>query len=171
MSMEYWVHLNEISDDIIPDMISELNKFEMTCEIYPGFSFSKHSGFLPFKFRLSNPKLDILKNKDLVSGFELYVEDFEPEDADWFSPEDLARLSEFKKTVSIRFAASDSFQLRFADLTSAVIAKLTGGPRSFDEDVDYDTSTIADKSWEDLKHWENSIADDDWRYYEFQGWH
>jgi hypothetical protein len=83
-------------------MISELNKFEMTCEIYPGFSFSKHSGFLPFKFRLSNPKLDILKNKDLVSGFELYVEDFEPEDADWFSPEDLARLSEFKKTVSIQ---------------------------------------------------------------------
>jgi hypothetical protein len=49
--------------------------------------------------------------------------------------------------------------------------RITGGPRSFDEDVDYDTSTIADKSWEDLKHRENSIADDDWRYYEFQGWH
>jgi hypothetical protein len=85
MSMEFWIHLNSISDDIIPDMISELNKFEMTCEIYPGFSFSKHSGFLPFKFRLSNPKLDTLKDKDLVSGFELYVEDFDSEDADWFS--------------------------------------------------------------------------------------
>ena len=170
MSMEFHVHLNVISDDIIPAIIDELNKFEMACEVHPDFLFSTQSGFLPFKFRLSEPRLAILKDKDLMTGFELYIEDFDPEEADWFSPEDLTRLKQFHKTVTIRFSAFDSFQLRFADLTSAVIAKLTGGPRSFDEDVVYDTATIVDDAWEGIKNWENSIADADWRYHEFDGW-
>jgi hypothetical protein len=171
MSMEYWIHLDEISDSIIPEFIAELNKFEMTCATYPGFRFSDHSGFLPFKFRLLNPKLCILKDKDLVSGFELYIEDFDTENADWFSQEDLDRLSKFKRTLVIRFGASDSFQLRFAELASAVIAKLTGAPRSFDDEVVYDMTTeVLDKIWEDIKHWENSIADADWEYHEFDGW-
>jgi len=120
MSMEFHVHLNVISDDIIPAIIDELNKFEMACEVHPDFLFSTQSGFLPFKFRLSEPRLAILKDKDLMTGFELYIEDFDPEEADWFSPEDLTRLKQFHKTVTIRFSAFDSFQLRFADLTSAV---------------------------------------------------
>jgi len=114
--MEYHVHLDAISDDIITELLRELNKFEMTCEPHPDFRFSTQSGFLPFKFRLSKPKLAILKDKDLISGFELDIEDFDPEEADWFSPEDLSRLAKFKKTVTIRFGASDSFQLRFAEL-------------------------------------------------------
>ncbi|WP_133123916.1 hypothetical protein [Phyllobacterium zundukense] len=171
MSMEFHVHVNEISDDIIPAMIAELNKFEMTCEVYPGFSFVTQSGFLPFKFRLSHPKIAVLKDKDLMSGFELDVYDFDPEEADWFSEDDLANLAKYTKTVTIRFGAFDSFQLRFADLTSAVIAKLTGGPRSFDEQVWYDSSSIVDEAWEGVKNWENSIADADWNYHEFDGWH
>lgn len=91
--MEYWIYLNAISDDIIPDLVNELSKYEMTWEPYPGFRFSNHSGFLPFKFRLSNPNPAILRDKGLISGFELYIEDFDPEEADWFSPEDLRRLS------------------------------------------------------------------------------
>jgi len=47
---------------------------------------------------------------------------------------------------------------------------ITGGPRSFDDDVIYDTSTIVDNACEGIKHWENSIADADWRYHEFDGW-
>jgi hypothetical protein len=49
-------------------------------------------------------------------------------------------------------------------------AKLTGSPRSFDEEVWYDSSSIVDEAWKGIKSWENSIADGDWRYYEFDGW-
>jgi hypothetical protein len=43
-------------------------------------------------------------------------------------------------------------------------------PRSFDDEVSYDSSSIVDEAWEGVKSWENSIADDDWRYHEFDGW-
>lgn len=41
MSMEYNVYaeLHQISDDLIALIVSELNRFDMTCEIHPDISF------------------------------------------------------------------------------------------------------------------------------------
>ncbi|MBB3235854.1 hypothetical protein [Phyllobacterium endophyticum] len=170
MSMDYLIHLDDISDEIIPQMISELNKFEMSCEIRPGFSFALHSGFLPFRFRLSNPGIDLLKGRDLMSGFELYVRDFHVSEAKGFSQDDLSRLSKLKKTVIIRLCPLDSFEFRFSELTSAIIAEILDAPRSLAGNVIFDSRTIVEKSWEAVKAREKSIANDDWRYHEFVGW-
>jgi hypothetical protein len=77
MSLELRIYIKEISDNIIPKWIEKMNESGMSCQIHPDFSFSTHSGFLPFKLKLDNPINRQLIGKDLISGFELYIEDFD----------------------------------------------------------------------------------------------
>ena len=69
MSLDITVYTRQLSDDLIPKIQRRLNDFEMTCEIHPEFSFAGQTGFLPFKFQLTNPPFEILRNKALTSGF------------------------------------------------------------------------------------------------------
>lgn len=44
--------------------------------LYPSYP-GQYSGFVPFKFQLTNSNFSQLKGKELMSGFELYIEDFD----------------------------------------------------------------------------------------------
>lgn len=66
MSLDVNVYCKEISTGLIPKIVKRLNDFDMVVEIHPEFKFDQYTdtGFLPFKFRLNTPPLEILKNKD-----------------------------------------------------------------------------------------------------------
>lgn len=171
MSIDIHVYTNEISDDLIPAILEELNKFHMICEFPPDFSLESQSGFLPIKFRMTSTTFESVEGKDLVSGFELSVDDNEMDEDDCHSEKDREKLRTYSKLVSFYFTgASDSFELRFASLTSAIIANLTHGALSdCDCKVLYDGAAIMEAA-RDL------VADDGdltWReleYHEFEGW-
>src|SRR4051812_34430655 len=77
MSLDLQVYTNKLSDDLIPQIQKRLNDYEMVVEIHPDFSFKGQTGFLPFKFILTNTPIATLKNTELISGFELYIDDFD----------------------------------------------------------------------------------------------
>ncbi len=77
MSLDLNVYVKQIDDSIISEWIDRMNQFDMECEIHPDFSFTDHSGFLPFKIQLKNPKNQELKDKEFISGFEFYKADFD----------------------------------------------------------------------------------------------
>jgi hypothetical protein len=77
MSLDIKVYTKILSDDLIPKMVKRLNDYEMVVEIHPDFSFKTQTGYLPFKFRLTKPQLSILNEKELISGFELFIDDFD----------------------------------------------------------------------------------------------
>ena len=62
MSLAIKVYCKEVSKDMIPKIMKRLNDFDMVVSVHPDFKFDadEDSGFLPFKFRLTKPKLDII---------------------------------------------------------------------------------------------------------------
>ena len=79
MSLALKVYCKKVSKDMIPKIMKRLNDFDMVVSVHPDFKFDaeEDSGFLPFKFRLTNPPFAILKDKELKSGFELYIDEFD----------------------------------------------------------------------------------------------
>ncbi len=76
MSVDLHVYSEQFSDDLIQRIVKRLNEYEMVVEVHPDFSFTNQTGFLPFKFQLTNPPFEILRGITLISGFELYLDDF-----------------------------------------------------------------------------------------------
>ena len=161
MSLEIKVYMKEVSDDLIPQIVSRLNDFEMTCEIDPNFSFKDKTGFLPFKFRLLNSPFDVLKNKNLLSGFELYVSHFNFEEVIAELNEDFLdelsetpsfatleieeKLKDCRKELTFVWNIADSFEFRFASLTSAILTKLADGVCCYPaDDIWYDNTKIVE---------------------------
>jgi hypothetical protein len=194
MSLDLNVYCNELSDDLIPKIVKRLNQYEMTVEIHPDFSFNNQTGFLPFKFRLINPLFEILKERDLVSGFELYIDDFDlllsarkalspklgffdrllgkkEHDVPFASPEIEKRLSDCKQLVSFIWHVGDSFELRFASLTSAILTELTGGVCCYPADnIWYDNRNIVEDAFKEVKEYEKSLKQEDVKFHEFEKW-
>ncbi|SIT94827.1 hypothetical protein [Pontibacter indicus] len=193
MSLDINVFTRNLSDDLIPKIVERLNDYEMVVEVHPDFSFSSQTGFLPFKFQLKNPPLEILKNKDLISGFELYIDDFNlQEEKEKLKPKlsffdklkgkkitevQLARpeiedkLKNYNKVVSFVWHASESFEFRFASLTSAILIELTDGICSYPaDDIWYETEGIVDKAFKEIKEYEQSLNKKEIKYHEFEGW-
>ena len=79
MSLAFKVYCKKVSKDIIPKIMKRLNDFDMVVSVHPNFKLDgdEDSGFLPFKFRFTETHLDILKGKELKSGFEIYIDDFD----------------------------------------------------------------------------------------------
>jgi hypothetical protein len=194
MSLDIIVYSKQLSDDYIPKIVKRLNDFEMICEIHPDFSFNNQSGFLPFKFRLTNPPFPILKDKDLISGFEIYISDFDIEkekqeakpkqsfmdklfgkkqpDEPFFSSQIDAQLKDCKKMTSFVWHAADSFELRFASLTSAILTELTDGVCTYSaDDIWYDNKNFVEKTWHEIKDYETSLLkESDLNFHEFKSW-
>jgi len=193
MSLNLNVYCKELSDDIIPKIKKRLNDFEMDVDIHPDFSFTDQTGFLPFKFRLTNPHLSILKDKELKSGFELYIDDFNLQsekenlkpklglfdkllgkkqpDVSFATPEIESRLNDCNKVVTFVWHASDSFDLRFASLTSAILTELTDGVCCYPaDDIWYDNENIVDKAYKDIKDYEQTFNEKDVQFHEFDQW-
>jgi hypothetical protein len=193
MSLDLNVYCKELSDDLIPKILKRLNQYEMIVEIHPDFSFNRQEGFLPFKFRLTNPPLESLKEIELVSGFELYITNFDlssakqalkpkagffdkifgktAPDIPLASPEIERRLSECKQLVSFIWHAGDSFELRFASLTSAILSELTDGVCCYPaDDIWYDNKRIVEDAFSEVKEYEESLLKNDIVFHEFQEW-
>jgi hypothetical protein len=170
MSLDINVYTKYLSDDLIPKIVERLNDYEMVVEVYPNFSFSGQSGFLPFKFRLSNPHLDVLKGKELKSGFELYVNDFVFE-GPFASPEIDNNLKECKKVLAFVWHSGDSFELRFAFLTSAILSELTNGVCCYPaDDIWYDNKNIVDDAYKEIKQYEKTLKERNIKFHLFSGW-
>ncbi len=193
MSLDIIVYCKQLSDDLIPKIVKRLNDYEMVVEVHPEFSFSDQTGFLPFKFKLTKPHLNILKEKELKSGFELYIEDFDLQSAKEnlkpklgffdkllgkkqpeipFASEDIEkRLMECKKVVTFIWHAGDSFELRFASLTSAILTELTNGVCTYPaDDIWYDNKNIVDEAYKEIKEYEMSLKEKDLDFMIFDQW-
>ncbi|KGO88141.1 hypothetical protein Q765_03580 [Flavobacterium rivuli WB 3.3-2 = DSM 21788] len=193
MSLEINVYCKELSDDLIPKIIERLSDYEIVVEIHPDFSFKDQKGFLPFKFRLTNQPLAILKDKELKSGFELYIEDFDlqteinqltckpklldrilgkkPEGMSFANPEIDAHLKDCKKLLTFRWGTADSFEFRFAVLTSTIITELTNGIYTYPaNDIWLANKTIIDNVYKDVKDYEQTINEENIRFHLFNGW-
>ncbi|MDJ1467770.1 hypothetical protein [Xanthocytophaga flava] len=195
MSLNITVYCKQVSPDLIPQIMRRLNEYDMIVEVYPAFKFDqqKDIGFLPFKFRLKNPNWDILKDKELKSGFELYISNFDlnEEKANLkskrslfdklrgkkqvdvaFAPPNIeSRLQECKKAVSFVWHVLDSFELRFASMASAILAELTDGVCSYPADnIWYDNKDIVDQAFKEVIAYENSLLEKEIKFHEFNSW-
>jgi hypothetical protein len=173
--------------------VKRLNEYGMAVEIHPEFSFKTKTGFLPFKFRLANPPIETLNDAELISGFELYISDFnlstakqalKPKlsffdrlfgkratDVPFADPEVERRLSECKQIISFIWHSSDSFELRFASLTSAILTELTNGVYSYPADnIWYDNKNIVEEVFAEIEEYEKSLKPKNIKYQEFVEW-
>ncbi|WJS96480.1 hypothetical protein NYQ10_08455 [Flavobacterium johnsoniae] len=185
MSLDINVYVEDLSDSIIPEILKRLNDFDMKVKIHPDFSFQTQTGFLPFKFTLQNSKFDILKDKELLSGFELYIDDYNFEEEKKHhrfkknifqkafnkQTETEKRLSKCTKFLNFNWHLDNTFELRFALLTSAIITEITNGVRYYPvDDYWYENKNIVNQTFEDVKDFESSISHDRLRFHEFDGW-
>src|SRR5258708_3177793 len=174
MSVDIHVYSEQFSDELIPLIVKRLNAHDMVVEVHPDFSFTDQTGFLPFKFQLTNSPIGILKNLTLLSGFELYMDDFnlktEKENLNAepsffnkllrkkkeeipFAPTEIEhRLKNCKKVANFNWHASDTFEIRFALLTSAILTELTNGV-CYDpqEDIWYENRNIVENAYKKVK--------------------
>ncbi|MBK7970359.1 MAG: hypothetical protein IPK08_16245 [Bacteroidetes bacterium] len=174
--------------------MKRLNDFDMVASVHPDFRFDadEDSGFLPFKFRLKNPAFNCLKDKDLKSGFEFYMEEFDLQttkenlkpklsflnkllskkqpEVPFATPEIEARLKECKIVVSFVWHASDSFELRFASLTSAILTELTNGVCAYEDETWYENKNIVDKAFQEVIEYEHTLTEADLDFMEFDEW-
>ena len=195
MSLDITVYCNSISENLVPKILERLNDFDMNVEIHPNFKFDQKNdtGFLPFKFRFKEPKFEILQNKDLVSGFEIYISDFDlVEEKKQLTPKltffnkllgKKSLLSEFapakietklancKKSISFVWHSSDSFELRFASLTSAILTEITNGVCCYPaDDIWYENENIIEEAFKEIKEYESSMSESDLQFHEFKSW-
>lgn len=193
MSVDIHVYCERLSDSLIPILIERLNEFDMIVEVHPDFSFTDQTGFLPFKFKFKGTRFETLKDKTLISGFELYLDNFdlqaekrelnaEPgffnrlvkkkkEEVPFAPPEIELRLKNCKKTATFNWHATDTFETRFALLTSAILAKLTDGicydPQ---EGIWFDNRSIVENAFKKVKEHEDLFDNNTLVYHEFTEW-
>jgi hypothetical protein len=190
MSLDISVYTKQLSDQLIPKMQARLNDFEMACEIHPEFSFTDQNGFLPFKFRLTSPPFDILRNKILTCGFELFINKFDLAEEKSKRKQRLFnrllqrattqplvtneiddRLIDCKYDVSFVWHSVDSFEFRFASLTSAILTELTNGVCTYSHDIWYRNENLVENAWREIKEYESSLLKEkDLKFHEFEKW-
>jgi len=193
MSLDLNVYVKQIDDSIIPKWIERMNQFDMECEIHPDFSFNDHSGFLPFKIRLKNPKNEELKDKEFISGFEFYKDEFDlqkeleslqpkksffqklmnksNEKVEYANTEIDSKLADCKLVLTFNWGSHNSLELRMSSLSSAIISELTNGICSYPaDDIWYDNKTIVEDAHKELLEYENSLKPTEWRMHKFEGW-
>jgi hypothetical protein len=196
MSLSIIVYTRDIPVGIAPQLLKRLNEFDMVVEAHPEFTFdeTKDSGFIPFRFQFTGSTFDQLEGKHLMSGFELYIDSFnlakakealspkqgffdkllgrkKPEPPPFGSPEIEQRLKDCTKATSFVWHAGDSFQLRFAMLTSAIFTELTNGVCCYpDDDIWYKNDTIVSDAFEEVCNYEKSLSLKFIEYAEFEGW-
>ena len=193
MSLDLNVYVKQIDDSIIPKWMERMNQFDMECEIHPEFSFVDSSGFVPFKIKLKNPKNEELKDKEFISGFEFYKEEFnlakiieslQPPKTlfqklfnkpaikvEYVSAEIDSKLSDYKLLFIFNWGSHNSLELRLSSLSSAIISELTNGICCYpDDNIWYNNNTIVEDAFNELLGYENSLKPLEWKVSEFEGW-
>ena len=191
MSMDYNVFLNDIDDSKIQEWIDELNKLGMECEVHPEFSFKDQKGFLPFKIIIKDNSHEALLNKEYLTGFEYYLEEFNIDDhteylkqsfidkilrkprkkSIYYSEEIDEKLKDKKYVVTFNFGIQDTFELRMASLGSATLSKITNGLCCYANDgIWYDNNNIVENALNEVSKYEISLNKKDFRLHEFEKW-
>lgn len=180
MSLDLYVYVDKLDSEVLTQVLSKLNSFDMECIIEPGFSLDTHNGFLPFcvEFRShSNPKLLGCK---FLTGFECYLEEFDFDkvvgsgglDIDNIeSPEILSKLKKSNWLIVFNWGVHNSLELRMAAMMSAIVTEELDGVCCYPADeIWYDTKTIVQESFEEVQAYENSLNSNDWKLHHFEGW-
>ncbi len=193
MSLDINLYVEKIDDSLIPLWIEKMNQLEMKCEIHPEFSFKNHSGFLPFKIKLYDSQHQELVKDDFMTGFEFYIDDFNFEHEIekrkpkkglldklfrkktpklyYAGPEIDDKLKECKKMLSFVWGTADTFELRMALLSSAVLTVITNGVCCYPvDDIWYDNNTIVKNFLNDVMEYENSLKSKELKLHKFDKW-
>ncbi|SDD72507.1 hypothetical protein SAMN02799630_03313 [Paenibacillus sp. UNCCL117] len=182
MGYDLSVHVNEINDNIVPQWISEIRKFNMNVEIHPEFSFHTHSGFLPFKVVIYDCPNKELNNLELLTGYELYVNTMEKKRDEksiisrLFSKKD--RLNSIERKIKnanieiiFNISAQDSFEFRIGWFSAASLAFICNGvlidPQ---EDLKLEGNQLIRHAHHTVLEDEKLIQQEDWRIHRFEGW-
>ncbi len=179
---------------MIPKIMKRLNDFDMVVSVHPDFKFDaeEDSGFLPFKFQFTKPYFDILNNKELMSGFEIYIDEFDlqeekenlkpklsffdkllgkkQQEVQYSTPEIETLIKDFETVVSFVWHANNSFDFRFASLTSAILTELTNGVCSYEDETWYENKNIVENAFKEVTEYEQTLTETDLDFMEFQGW-
>lgn len=191
MSMDINVFLNELNDSIIPIWLEKMQELGMSCQIHPEFSFSTHSGFLPFKINIHDHSHPDLMGKDYYAGFEFYYDDFDvnkhlkqpkqlwldkflrkPAPVACFANAEIdQQLKKFSKSTLFNWGASDTFDLRMALLASATLTEIAKGVcwHAF-SDAWPSSETIVSQSLKEVSEYEKSLTPEQFKVHEFRGW-
>ncbi len=193
MSLDLNVYVKQVDDSIIPKWIDRMNQFDMECDIHPDFSFTDHSGFLPFKIKFKNPKNQEFKDKEFISGFEFYKDEFDlQKELDALQPKKTffqrlmnkptekfkyvnaeidSKLADCKLLLTFNWGSHNSLELRMSSLSSAIISELTGGICCYRaDDIWYDNKSIVEDAYKELIEYENSLKPNEWKMNDFEGW-
>lgn len=193
MSLDLNVYVKQIDDTIIPKWIDRMNQFDMECEIHPDFSFNDHNGFLPFKIRLKSSKNKELEDKEFISGFEFYKDEFDlqkeleslqpkksffqkllskpTEKVEYVNTEIDLKLVDCKLILTFNWGSHNSLELRMSSLSSAIITELTDGICCYPaDDIWYDNKSIVDDAYKELLEYESSLKPTEWKMHEFEDW-
>lgn len=129
MGYDINVYLKDVNDGIITDWKEKLKGFGLDCEIHPDFSFNIQTGFLPFKYTLKPGKIQGYNGEDLISGFEMYIDDYsaQKDELEYCDEETGEILKRANKSIYIRIGTQDSMEFRFGMLSSAILAELLDG--------------------------------------------
>ncbi len=193
MGLTYAVYANELSDSLIPQWVEMMNPPGMICEIHPEFSFADHSGFLPFKLRLTQSAHKALIGIDFLTGFEFYSDPFNlddeiehirpkqgllgqltgrsPEPTYFADAEIDARLRHYRTVATFNWGAADLFELRMATLASAALTNLLDGQRVFaDNGIWYGPEFPVEEALREAERYEGGVPPREHRVHPFENW-
>lgn len=192
MSLEIRLYVKGIDDAVIPTWLSKLNTLGMACEIHPEFSFSTHSGFLPFKITILEGSHDALLHKTYLTGFELSVDRFSlseemkpskkpsglvkllkrsEEHVYYASPEIDKKLTQCQNVITFTWGSADTCELRMASLASATLAQITDGVCCYPaDDLWYHNDTIVQDMLEEVTEYEKSLNTHELSVHLFEKW-
>ncbi len=193
MSLEMNTFVKSIDDSIVPQWLSAFEVLGMKCEIHPEFSFADQTGFLPFKLSLSSPAHKEWEGKSFLTGFEFDISDFDlnmeleklnPKPSalkKWFGkPEPYKRfanssidskLANCRKIIHFVWGSADTFELRMASVSSAILAELTDGICAYPADDEwYENVDLAEKMAAEAHDFESSLKPGELRVHEFDAW-
>lgn len=182
MSYNLSVHIKGLSDNILHEWLSEIRKFNMDVQVHPEFSFSNHSGFLPFKivnYDCPNKKLN---NIELMTGFELYVNQIEGKTNKksfisklFEKKQHLSsierKLQEADTEVSFIISIQDSFEFRIGWYSATSLALICDGVLTDHyEGIQLEGQELIRHAQRIVIEDERQIKEDEWKIHEFKNW-
>lgn len=191
MTLDLTVYCRDISDDTFRHAALRLNEFGMTAEPDPGFALA--SEYLTFRFQITDPRFEALKDSPLKTELEVYVSDFDLEtekqklnpkpdflarifgakqrEIAYGTPETDRKLACCRKEVLFIWREADMFQYRFCLLMSALLTAETGGLCNHsDTGLWYEDHVAVSEAWKKVQQYEESLEQRDVPVLLFDGW-
>ncbi len=191
--MEILIYVPSVNDEVIQEWVQRFQNAKMMVDIHPEFSFSDHTGFLPFKVAIETTPDNPCYDKFLLTGFELTTDDFnldlikaesKPQktflqslfkgkgpESFYVNKEVDDILQTCKKQITISWGVQDTLEFRMALLSSAILAEILDGICHDPQDGTWiEHEGIFEKFHEEVIAYESSIQPKKWIIHEFEAW-